>query len=345
MFGPGTQVTSLATPSSPAKNVQAIAGALVLLLLGACTGSQSALAPAGRQAARVAELFWGMVVGGAVIWLVVVGLAVHATYFAREPISARSGRLLIIGGGVVFPIVLLTGLLTYSLSMLPDMLAPAPEGSLRIEVTGHQWWWRVRYPREQTGPVDLANEIHLPVGKPVEFQLESSDVIHSFWIPALGGKVDMIPGRRTRLVLQPTQTGVYRGVCAEYCGASHALMSLFVVVEPEDEFQRWLAKQAQPAPAPRVRTAAQGEELLIASGCGACHSVRGTPADGVLGPDLTHVGSRQSIGAGALPLDSGALLRWISRTNDIKPSVHMPAFGMLPPDDLQALAVYLEGLK
>jgi cytochrome c oxidase subunit 2 len=250
------------------------------------------------------------------------------------------------GAGAALPTVVLAGTLAYGLALLPPLLpSSGNEGTRTIEVVGEHWWWRVRCRGPDGAPVELANEIRLPVGEPVLLELTSDDVIHSFWIPALGGKADMIPGRQIRLLLEPTAAGVYRGVCAEYCGASHALMSLFVVVEPEDEFQRWLAKQAQPAPAPRVRTAAQGEELLIASGCGACHSVRGTPADGVLGPGLTHVGSRQSIGAGALPLDSGALLRWISRTNDIKPSVHMPAFGMLPPDDLQALAVYLEGLK
>jgi cytochrome c oxidase subunit 2 len=179
----------------------------------------------------------------------------------------------------------------------------------------------------------------------VEFQLESSDVIHSFWIPALGGKVDMIPGRRTRLVLKPTQTGVYRGVCAEYCGASHALMSFFVVVEREQDFERWLARQAEPAASPRGQTATRGGELFVANGCGACHSVRGTPADGVIGPDLTHVGSRHSVGAGVLETRADAFLQWLRRTNELKPSVLMPAFGMLPPDDLRALAVYLEGLK
>lgn len=314
-------------------------------LLVACTGQQSALEPAGRAASRLADLFWGMTVGAVVIWLVVVGLALYATYFARGPLSPKHGRRLIVGGGVVFPTMVLTGLLVYGLSMLPDLLAPAPQAALKIQVTGHQWWWRVRYPREHGAPIELANEIHLPVNRPVEFELEASDVIHSFWIPSLGGKVDMIPGRRTRLVLEPTEVGVYRGVCAEYCGASHALMSFFVVVEPEDDFERWLAKQAEPAASPPGQAARQGEEVLIASGCGACHSVRGTPADGAIGPDLTHVGSRRSIGAGVLETEGAAFLRWISRTNAIKPSVHMPEFGMLPDEDQRALAAYLEGLR
>jgi cytochrome c oxidase subunit 2 len=286
-----------------------------------------------------------MAAGAAAIWVVFVGLALHATYFVRKPLSPRNGRLLIIGGGVIVPVLVLTSLLVHGLAMLPDILAPAPEGALRIQVTGHQWWWRVRYPREGGQPVDLANEIHLPIGRPVEFQLESSDVIHSFWIPALGGKVDMIPGRRTRLVLEPARLGVYRGVCAEYCGASHALMGLFVVVEREEEFERWLANQAGPAASPEGASATHGAELFVASGCGACHSVRGTQADGVIGPDLTHVGSRRSIGAGVLATGSETLVRWLSRTSELKPSVHMPAFGMLPAQELRALSAYLDGLK
>jgi len=315
------------------------------LLLAGCSGEQSALAPAGRAASRIADLFWGMTVGAAIIWFAVTGLAVYATYFRRKAPGSTRGGLLIIGGGVVFPVVVLGGLLTYSLSMLTDILAPAPEGALKIQVTGYQWWWRVRYLRDQGEPVDLANEIHLPVGQPVEFQLESPDVIHSFWIPALGGKVDMIPGRRTRLLLEPTKTGVYRGVCAEYCGASHALMGFFVIVEERVEFEQWLADQAKPAPSPKGQRATQGGELFVANGCGACHAVRGTAAHGVIGPELTHMGSRLSVGAGVLATESDALRRWIARTNDIKPSVHMPTFGMLPPEDVLALAVYLEGLK
>jgi cytochrome c oxidase subunit 2 len=155
----------------------------------------------------------------------------------------------------------------------------------------------------------------------------------------------MIPGRRTRLVLEPTEVGVYRGICAEYCGTSHALMSFFVVVEPEADFERWLAHQAASASIPSEASAAEGAEVFIASGCGACHAVRGTLADGVIGPDLTHVGSRKSIGAGVLTTDANAFLRWVAHTNDVKPAVHMPSFGMLPPEDLQALAVYLKGLE
>jgi cytochrome c oxidase subunit 2 len=324
---------------------QAATSTFSRLLSGPSSREQSALEPAGEQASLLADLFWGMTIGGAVIWLVVVGLAIYATYFARRPLEPENGRRLIVAGGVILPIVVLTGLLTYSLSMLPDLLAPAPEGALEVQVTGHQWWWRVRYFPKDREPVELANEIHLPVGKPVEFRLESSDVIHSFWIPSLGGKVDMIPGRRTRLLLLPTRTGIYRGACAEYCGTAHALMSLYVVVESEEDFERWLAGQAEPPSSTRQGAALDEGELFAASGCGACHAVRGTAADGTIGPDLSHVGSRRSIGAGILASESDAFLRFVSQTGDIKPGVHMPAFGMLPPEDLRRLSAYLESLQ
>lgn len=319
------------------------------LLLGAfcslgCSGSQSALAPAGRQAERLANLFWGLTIGTAIVWLVVVGLALYATYFARAPLSWKGGRKLIIGGGIALPSVVLAGLLSYSLAMLPDLLAAAPAGALTVRVTGHQWWWRVQYTlAEQT--VELANEIHLPVGRPVEFQLQSTDVIHSFWIPSLGGKVDMIPGRSTRLLLEPTRVGTYRGVCAEYCGTSHAIMSFVVVVEPEPDFERWLATQAQPAAEVEGGELRVGAQAFASHGCGACHAVRGTSAGGEIGPDLTHVGGRQSIAAGLSPVSAATLASFIARPSALKPGVHMPTFGMLPAEDIRLIGLYLEGLK
>jgi cytochrome c oxidase subunit 2 len=193
--------------------------------------------------------------------------------------------------------------------------------------------------------MELANEIRLPVGERVAFHLESPDVIHSFWIPALSGKMDMIPGRQTRLALEPTRTGVFRGACAEYCGTSHALMSFDVVVLEPADFARWLEQQRAPAQPPVQPLAVHGQELFLANGCGACHTVRGTPADGVVGPDLTHVGSRLSLGAATLSNDPEAFQRWVANTDHVKPGVHMPAFGMLPPEDLRALAAYLDALQ
>jgi cytochrome c oxidase subunit 2 len=286
-----------------------------------------------------------MTAGAGVIWIAVIVLTIWAVRVVPETHQQGRASLLIIGGGAVVPTIVLGVLLVYGLAPIPALLAPAPDRSLKVAVSGEQWWWRVRYQPSGGDEVVLANEIRLPVGEPVEFRLESPDVIHSFWIPSLAGKIDMIPGRVTRIAITPTKTGVFRGTCAEYCGTSHALMSFYVVVEEKQTFDRWLAQQQAPAVSPSSAAAARGQELFLASGCGACHTIRGTPADGVMGPDLTHVGSRVSIGAGVLPNNPQALARWIARTDHVKPGVIMPAFGMLPDKDLHALAVYLEGLK
>lgn len=286
-----------------------------------------------------------MLIGSAVVWLAMIALALLAAR-ERRGWSLRAGRRLIVVGGVVVPTVVLTGLLAYGLALLPPLLAPAPHDAQRVVVVGEQYWWRVHHPLPDGRVIPAANEIHLAAGRPVEFQLESHDVIHSFWIPALGGKMDMIPGRRTRLLLEPTHAGVFEGVCAEYCGASHAWMS-FVVVVHEDEraLARWLAQQAEPARTPQDPLAVRGRQLFLESGCGACHTIRGIEAHGVVGPDLTHVGSRRTIAAGALPSDAPHFHDWLARTSELKPGVPMPAFGMLPPGDLQALAAYLESLR
>jgi len=324
-----------------------VAGSLVAcaLLVAGCGGVQSSLDPAGREAARIANLFWWMAAGAFVVWAAVIILAIWSVRVRPEAHNLRRTRLLIVGGGAVVPTVVLTVLLVYGLAPIPALVGPAPEGSLKIAVTGEQWWWRVRYYPPGGEPVVLANEIRLPVGEPVEFRLDSPDVIHSFWIPSLAGKVDMIPGRVTRLVLKPTRAGVFRGVCAEYCGASHALMAFNVVVQEREEFERWLAHQARPAEPPVEPTPARGQELFLANGCSACHTIRGTTAAGVIGPDLTHVGGRLSLAAGTLPNEPDDFRRWVAHTTDVKPGVLMPPFHMLPPDELQALAAYLKGLR
>lgn len=318
--------------------------ALALCAAG-CDGPQSALDPAGRGAEQIAEVFWWMVLASALIWMAFLAVSIYAIHSSHEPAKLKGTNLLILGGGVVFPTIVLSGLLTYGLATLPEHLAEAPPGALRIRVGGEQWWWRVQYRSGGDSAVPLANEIHIPVGEPVELLLESRDVIHSFWVPSIAGKVDMIPGRKTRLVLQPTRTGVFRGTCAEYCGASHAYMSFHVVVQERADFRKWLAHQAAPALPPATPLTAQGLALFISNGCGSCHSIRGTAADGVVGPDLTHVGSRLSIAAGLLPNEQDAFRRWIAHTDSLKPGALMPAFGMLPRDDLRSIAAYLESLK
>lgn len=302
--------------------------------------SQSALETAGEGADQIANLFYVMILGGSLIWLVVIGLAVYAILNPGQHQPTKT-RLLVIGGGAVFPAVVLTALLTYGLAMLPELQRPAPEGSQVIEVAGVRWWWRVRYQLAEDQGVETANEIHLPVNEAVEFKLTSEDVIHSFWIPSLGGKVDMIPGRKNRLKLVPTKIGFYRGVCAEFCGAAHAQMGFDVIVESRQDYDRWLARLQEPASSDQP----SGAVVFLSRGCGACHAIRGTEADGVVGPDLTHFGGRRSIGAGVLPNTAVNLRRWIKETHDAKPGVEMPAFETMPRAEMESLVTYLRSLR
>lgn len=313
--------------------------------LTGCGGIQSTLAPAGREAERIADLFWWMTIGSVIVWIGVVALAL---YYARHPAGSpdrRRNRILVIGGGVLLPTITVTALLIYGLAMLPPAVARAPEGSLQVSVTGEQWWWRVRYQPPGGDAIVLANEIRMPVGQPVQFSLDSDNVLHSFWIPSLAGKMDMIPGRTTHLAIRPTATGVFRGACAEYCGTSHALMAFYVEVMEPGAFAQWLEHQASPAMPPAGPVEQRGQDAFTTMGCGACHTIRGTTATGVIGPDLTHVGSRLSLAAGILPNDTGAMARWIASPAHVKPGVHMPAFDMMPATEREALAAYLHGLK
>jgi cytochrome c oxidase subunit II len=321
---------------------------LLLLLVTAalavgCDGPQSALMAAGRDADRIRHLFLVMAVGALIVWVAVVAIAIYAIR-VREAHSQRAANLLIIGGGFAVPTVVLGALLAYGLPVLPAILASPPADALRIHVTGKQWWWRVEYVAP-SGRIETANEIRLPVGQRAELQLTSPDVIHSFWLPSIAGKMDMIPGRVTRLALEPTQTGVFRGTCAEYCGASHARMAFELVVMTSGEFATWLEVQSRPAQSPSDPQLARGEAAFVAHGCTACHTVRGLVAAGRVGPDLTHVGSRRRIAAGILPNGPGAFAGWILQPERVKPGVHMPAFRTLPPQDVTALAAYLESLQ
>ena len=194
-------------------------------------------------------------------------------------------------------------------------------------------------------PVMSANEVVLPVGARTQISLMSDTVIHSFWAPTIAGKVDMFPGRETRITLEPTRAGVFRGQCAEFCGESHALMAFAVrVLEPE-AYADWLAAEAGPARPPETPEEIAGREVFLAEGCGACHAIRGTAAMGSFGPDLTHVGSRETLGAGILPNEPEAMARWIAHTERVKPGVSMPSYAHLEPDALAALVAYLGSLR
>lgn len=317
---------------------------LTMLLLPACEGRQSALAPAGEDAETLYVLFLVMLVGAAVLWLLVNGLFFYVTRLHVRSISRRVAEALIIGGGIVFPTVVLAALLSYGLAILPD--ARQPGDGLTVRVVGEQWWWRVEYvPEGAETPIVSANEVRLPSGLRSDLVLNSPDVIHSFWVPALGGKTDMIPGRTTHMSLRPEEPGIYRGQCAEFCGASHALMAFETVVMEQALFDEWLTHEASDAQPPQTPLAFEGAAVFAAEGCGACHAIRGTEARGRAGPDLTHVGSRHSLAAGILGTEVEDFARWIAQPEAIKPEAKMPAFDHLPPEALLALGHYLAGLE
>jgi cytochrome c oxidase subunit 2 len=255
----------------------------------------------------------------------------------------RSLRWIVIAG-VVIPLVILTGSYLYTLHTIGQTHAER-DADLTIEVVGHQWWWEVHYV-DAAGErwFETANEVHIPAGQRVRFRLRSSDVIHSFWVPQLGGKLDMIPGRTNQFTLQADEPGVYRGQCAEYCAGPHALMAFLVIAQPEEEFRRWAEEQARPAPPVGDPLARAGWEVFSGQACVACHAIRGTPADGDLGPDLTHLASRRTLAAATVPNNRGHLGGWIQNPHRIKPDVHMPAVPM-DSEEFLALLHYLQSLR
>lgn len=319
--------------------------ALAIPALLACGDLQSIFRAGSSESAQVAELAQVMFIGGGVIFTFVMLLA-GASLFGPESLRAALGQhRFILAGGVAFPVVVLSTLLVYSL--LPAAaLVRADEPDLRIEVVGELWWWRVRYiDNAGASVVELANEIRIPTGRTVELGLSTADVIHSFWVPGLAGKIDMIPGRVNKKTLRAAEPGVFRGQCAEYCGAQHANMALYVVALKPDEFDAWLAAQTRPANLPSEPLTLTGREAFFANDCSRCHTIRGTAAAGSEGPDLTHAGSRLSLAAGLLPNTVGAFGGWIAGSAHLKPGNRMPSFDGLSSDELRALAAYMESLQ
>ena len=304
-----------------------------------------ALDPAGPMSQPLNTLTWVLVAMVVVVRLVVVVALWLALFGPRRWRQKLGGEKLVLIAGFAFPAIVLTGLLIYGLTTTRQVTAEPQPGEMRVRVTGEMWWWRVAYLDAQGREViQDANEIHIPVGQPVVFELESADVIHSFWVPRLGGKMDMIPGRRNILRLQADEAGAFGGQCAEYCGGPHALMGLVVVAHDPAEFAAWRARAAQPAAA-IIPAFAAGAGVFDRSGCGACHTVRGTPYNGQAGPDLTHVGSRRTLGAGILPNNQSTMAGWISDSQAIKPGNRMPAYHQFGGKELRALSDYLVTLK
>jgi cytochrome c oxidase subunit 2 len=315
---------------------------LAFLALGGCSGPQSTLVPAGPAAQSIHLLGLFMYGGAALVTLLVAALML-VPFIRRNHRPVR--QKLFLWGGVALPAVTLTAMIPFIAVTGVSVREPVAADGRRIVVTGHQYWWDVAYLRpDGLQPARTANEIRLPVGEPVEIELRAHDVIHSFWIPALAGKTDMIPGRVNRMTIQADRAGVWRGQCAEYCGLQHALMAFDVTAEPAADFDAWLARLAGPAREPEQPLEREGRALFTDLGCGSCHRVSGV-SDGRLGPDLSNVGARRTIGAGLLPNNVGALAGWIASTQHLKPGAAMPSYDHLDGRRLRAVAAYLDGLK
>lgn len=313
--------------------------------LGGCAGIQSVLVPRGTEAQEIGALFWTVTGVSAVVTilvLVVTAIALRGPDGWRRVLATDR---MVIGGGIMLPIAVLSAPLVYGLLVMQAGAARSRDAEgPGVTITGKRWWWQVVYEDGHGREIVSANELRLPVGRPVAIRLETDDVIHSFWAPQLGGKLDMIPGRTNILTLEATEAGISRAQCAEYCGGAHALMSMYVVALEPDAYESWLEAEAAPARPPTSELGRQGLELFLQNGCGACHAVRGTEAEGTIGPDLTHVGSRLSLGAAALPNDAEAFARWIADNQHVKPGNLMPPYRTLSRDELAAIGAYLEGL-
>ncbi|MDB4990667.1 MAG: hypothetical protein JWN04_5845 [Myxococcaceae bacterium] len=335
---------------------------------------QHVLVPRGPQAGHIADLMWFyggvMALVCLLVWaFVLIALflrherrsqlappqldaqLVVAASAAAEPLTELSSRaerqrLHWVAGATAVTVAALFVLLFKSVAT-GSLLAQLPSrDALQIEIVGHRWWWSVRY-LDSDNPSNIfstANELHIPVGRPIELKLDSSDVIHSFWVPNLHGKRDLIPGHTTTLRLQADVAGTYRGQCAEFCGHSHAQMALLVVAEPKEQFEAWQKAQLAPAREPPSAEAQRGRDVFLQGPCVTCHAISGTLAQSSYGPDLTHFASRSTLAAGTLPNTRGHLAGWLLNAPNVKPGTPMPNLS-LPAADLHALLAYLETLR
>lgn len=321
----------------------------VLMLVG-CAGDRSILDPAGQAARDVVLIWWIMLTFATVVFIGVIALWLYAFKRKHHERTASQERKIarrwIIGGGILLPVCSVSALLMFGVPagkrMLPLPLSEPPEV---IEVIGHQWWWEVRYPGAEGGEVVTSNQLIMPAGEPVDFHVTSADVIHAFWMPRLGGKIDMLPGRVNVIRLEADEPGVFDAQCAEFCGAQHAHMHLYVEAVERDEYEAWLADRQQERLA---ELAVANEEFdqareTFASTCAACHSVAGL-STATIGPDLSDIGARPMLGAGVLPMEEGAIQYWLENHQTIKPSNKMPSHDYMDTATLESLGAWLETL-
>jgi cytochrome c oxidase subunit 2 len=305
--------------------------------------------PAGDPAT---QLGWGLGIVSVVVMVVIAVLVLGA--IVKRPAASQHSRELTVtrdeGGlswiylGVGISTVVLLVCAVWTMFTVAAVAMPRNAADLTLRVSAAQWWWSVRYQNKDPARIfDVANEIHIPVGQPVRVELSSSDVIHSFWFPQLAGKMDVVPGQTNVTWLQADRPGIYRGQCGEYCGAQHAHMAMYVVADAPADYRAWSERQLSPAAAVPAGPLQQGARTFVAY-CGACHTVRGTEAGGILGPDLTHLKSRRTIAAGLLPNTPGNLAAWIANAQALKPGTRMPAMALSGPD-LSSVVAYLDTLQ
>lgn len=326
----------------------------VSLLSAACGGPQNLLAAGGPAARRLADVGWFVLIVFSVIslvmWLLIALLAVRrrGTLAEHAPWDAGGGMRWIAVGGITIPVIVLGILFVIALRVMSafpmgDDEAHAPPPMLRV--IGHQWWWEVEYlVGGETNRVVSANEIHIPAGRPVDIELRSADVIHSFWVPELHGKVDLIPGKANRIRVQADRAQTFRGECAEFCGPQHANMILLVRADAPADFQAWLERERRDAATPPTPGAIRGQQLVMSKACVLCHTIRGTGAHGMVGPDLTHLASRARIAGNQLDNNTANLSAWVTHAQSLKPYAKMPNLSVFSGEELRDVVTYLQTL-
>ena len=303
-------------------------------------GAGGTFDPRGPVADEILDLTWVLTGLGVAVFVVFATALAYSFRPGRAVDPGRAAVRWIVAGGVAMPVAVLLITFGFTAEAMRDTPERAPAGSLRVDVIGHQWWYELRYPDHG---IVTANEMHIPAGRPVEVHLTSADVIHSFWVPELAGKLDLLPDRENVLVIQADEAGEYRGSCAEFCGLQHAKMRIVVVAADPPEFSAWLRRQQRPAVPPDNPVAQRGKEVFAAAGCSSCHTIEGTPARGSSGPDLTHLAGRRTLASATMPNTRRHLIRWLTEPQDVKAGTQMESAD-LAAEEMKALVTYLEAL-
>ena len=333
--------------------LRAILASSILVICASCTQPQSSMNPAGPAGRSLAQIGWITYVlfgvTALIMWVLLLFAAIRrrGTLDEHLPWDTGGGQNWIFIGGFAIPFVVLCGMFVFAMERMSEFpIHPTTNLTPEIRVIGHQWWWEVHY--LHGGPSQeftTANEIHIPVGRPVDIVLETADVIHSFWVPALHGKVEMIPGQPNMIRLEASRPGTFEGECGEFCGMQHAHMRLLVVAQPLAAYDAWRQQQLQPAALPTSEEALHGRDVFNNAACALCHTVRGTVAQGKVAPDLTHLASRQYIAANSYRNNQANLEAWVTHAQSLKPGNEMPDVTAFTGSDLRALVNYLQQLK